>query len=124
MFIKSLLFSDCQNVIKVQYRNLLKKQKSQFVLLRDCCYISDSQGVGVWWFRRTAVFLCAGTIVVSSLYLTRCLQRVSGCLQACACVGCYAWRNPNPQEPGGGEPHRAAVCGRRILFAFPCSLGI
>lgn len=46
MFIKSLLFSDCQNVIKVQYRNLLKTQKSQFVLLRDCCYISDSQGWG------------------------------------------------------------------------------
>lgn len=104
-----MLFSECQNVIKVQYR---KTQKSQCVLWRDCCYISDSQ---VGWrypgLEELLIFLCVGSIVVSSLYLTRCLQRVSGGLQAGACASCYAWQDPNPQEPGGGKPHRAAVCG-------------
>lgn len=41
MYVREL-FSDCQNVIEVHCGNLLKTQKSQRVLLRDCCYVSDS----------------------------------------------------------------------------------
>lgn len=91
-----VLFSDCQNVIKVQYR---KTRKSQCVLWRDCCYISDSQ---VGWrypgLEELLIFLCAGTIVVSSLYLTRWLAKgvswfAGWCLCKLLCLaGPKSWR--------------------------------
>lgn len=47
---------------------------------------------------RIVIFWGAGTMVtvIASLYLTSCLGRVVGCLQADACGGtCPAWQNPN-----------------------------
>lgn len=63
--------------------------------------------------RKLVIFFWAGTlvIVVASLYFATCLGKVAGCLQADAYGGpCRGWQDPNLQEPGGGNPYRAAIC--------------
>lgn len=59
-------------------------------------------------------------MVVASLCLSSCLGKVAAGLQAGADDGtCHGWQDPILQEPGGGNPYRAAICtceGRRILF--------